>query len=659
MKHCCVLCHGAGKAICRRTSPILLMLFISLGMPAVHAQNMSPEQILNMSPEELSSLRVTSVSKKPERLAGVPASVYVITSDAIRRSGATSLLEALRLAPNLLVATDNFMNANVTARGHNGGYYATPNMLLVLVDGRSVYSPFFSGVFWDSLDVMMEDVARIEVISGPAGVLWGVNAVNGVINITTRSASQTRGTLASINLGTHGNDVGIRYGGALDHGGSYRVFGKSMERSNTFSSQTGLALPDSGRRKLLGARADWERADQKVSLQLNLNDGEEGQPLPGIVVINAPSPLPPIVHSGMNGTARWTKVTADGGSLALQSYFSIERRTMMPAIADENRVLDIELQRNMPDRGAHRITWGGNYRYSVDQAMNSRLFGFLPARANQSWVSLFAQDEITVRPNLRLTIGSRIEHGAYGTTDILPSVRLAWNFRPDRLLWAGLSRAARSPARLDVALAFPVFNPFVLKGNTDPRSEIVDVLELGYRAQWENSSFSATAFRNIYDHLSSVDPPDGGSNLQIGNSGKSHATGIEMWGEWRVNPRWRLSGGATALTEQYRNRYGLPDSFIGNLGGNDPAYTAQLRSSWNPWPEVEFDVALRRVASLKYPDVPSYTAVDARLGWRLDRKTEFSLSGHNLLGTAHDEIGFLPFRGKMPTQVFAKLTWRN
>jgi iron complex outermembrane receptor protein len=627
-------------------------------IPTVHAQNLSPDSILAMSPEELSGLRVTSVSKKPEPLAGVPASVYVITSDAIRRSGAMTLLEVLRLAPNLTVSTDNFMIGNVSARGHNGGYYATSTMMLVLIDGRSVYSPFFSGVFWDSLDVMMDDVERIEVISGPAGVLWGVNAVNGVINITTRSSSQTRGALASVNVGTHGNDVAFRYGAALGNGGSYRVHGKSTERGNTFNSTTGLALPDSGRRKQLGARADWERPDQKVSLQLNINDGEEGQPLPGSINIGAPGPLPAIVHSGFNGTARWTRLTADRGSLALQSYFSIDRRTMMPAIANDNRVIDFELQRNLPDHGAHRITWGANYRYSVDQVTNSALFGFLPERANQSWLSVFAQDEITLRPDLRLTVGSRIEHGAYGTTDVLPSARLAWTFRPDHLLWTGISRSARAPARLDAAVAFPIFNPFLLSGNPKPRSEIVDALEIGYRGQWANRSFSVTAFRNQYDHLSTVDPPDG-TNWQVGNSGRSHATGLEMWGTWRVTPGWRLSGGATALTEQYRNRYGLQDSFIGNLAGNDPAYTAQVRSAWNLGSRTEFDIALRRVASLKFPDVPSYTALDARIGWRVDHNLEFSVSGHNLLGTAHEEIGVVPLRGKMPTQIFAKLVWRN
>ncbi len=659
MKRHCVQHQGKQKWTVWRVPKALILLAMQLVlMPVAHSQNVSPDLILSMSPEELSSLRVTSVSKKPEPLAGVPASVYVITSDAIRRSGAVTLLEVLRLAPNLFVSTDNFMNGNVTARGHNGGYYAAPNMMLVLVDGRSVYSPFFSGLFWDSMDVMLEDVERIEVISGPAGVLWGVNAVNGVINITTRSSSQTQGALASVNVGTHGNDVAFRYGAAMGNGGTWRVHGKSTERSNTINSTTGLPVTDGGRRKQVGARADWERPDQKFSMQLNFNDGEEGQPMPGMVNIGSPGPLPPIVHSGMNATARWTRLTADGGSLALQSYFSIERRTMMPAVADDNRVLDFEVQRNMPDLGAHRITWGANYRYSVDQATNGPVFGFLPERATQSWLSVFAQDEIALRPDLRLTLGSRIEHGAYGTTDLLPSARLGWTFRPDHLLWTGISRSARAPARLDMAIAFPVFNPFLLSGNKNPRSEIVDAVEIGYRGRWANSSFSATIYRNRYDYLSTAGRPDG-INFQTGNDGKSHATGLEMWGEWRLSPSWRLSGGATALTEQYGNRLGKYDAYLSSLGGNDPAYTAQVRSAWNLGPSTEWDIAVRRVASLKYPDVPSYTAVDARFGWRLDRNLTFSVSGYNLLGTAHDEIGFLPIRGKMPTQVFAKLVWRN
>src|SRR5688572_26245914 len=297
--------------------------------------------LVELGLEDLLNIEVTSVSRRAERLADAAASIYVITGEDIRRSGVRTLPEALRLAPNLQVARLNATKYAISARGFNN---AIGNKLLVLIDGRTIYTPLFSGVFWDRQDVMLEDVERIEVISGPGSTLWGVNAVNGVINVITRSAKDTHGALASIQGGNIGNDTSFRYGGALGADGHFRVYGKSSNRED-FSLENGTDVSDGWNKNQMGFRMDWDHPADKVSITGNIFESDVGQPLPGSVsVIGTNLTLGTIENSGVNLTSQWEHLLDSGSKVHLQAYYDRTLRKVPPTFSDENNIFDVQLQ---------------------------------------------------------------------------------------------------------------------------------------------------------------------------------------------------------------------------------------------------------------------------------------------------------------------------
>ena len=629
---------GEKCALRSRLLPVALMLATLPAQAALH----QGRDYADLSLEELANIEITSVSKKSESLAAAPASVFVITADDIRRSGASSLPDTLRLAPNLQVAQSSASGYAISARGLNG----SSNKLLVLIDGRSVYTPLFSGVFWDVQDVMLEDVERIEVISGPGATLWGVNAVNGVINVITRPARDTQGGLLAAGSGNRASDTAFRYGGTLGADGNYRVYGKYLDRRHSVK-QDGSAVNDGWHKSQVGFRADWERPGNQFSLQGNAYDGAEAQPAPGTVSI-----------SGANLTSRWAHLLEDGSSLSLQAYYDHTERSVPPIFGEILDIIDVQLQHSLRPIGAHAVVWGLNYRYSMDHVVNSDYFAFLPADVDQKWGSLFAQDELTLRDDLRLTVGARIERNDYTGNEFLPSARLAWKFAPGHLLWTAASRTVRAPSRLDSDLFVPARPPFLLDGGRNIRSEVANVVEIGYRGQPTPSlSTSVTAFHAVYDHLRTVEAAPSGTTHTVGNEMEGSASGIEMWGAYQVSPLWRLSAGYTALRERFRLKPGSNDRSAPNAAGKDPAHTWQLRSTLNIAPEREFDLVLRHVAALSNPDVPAYTAVDARFGWQLRRDLELSVTGQNLFGS-HAEYGPGATRSEIPAAIFVKLLWQ-
>jgi iron complex outermembrane receptor protein len=613
----------------------------------------------DLSFEDLANIQITSVSKKAERLADAAASVFVITAEEIRHSGATSLPEALRLAPNLQVAQASASGYAISARGLNGSNSSAPNKLLVLIDGRSVYSPLFSGVFWDVQDVMLEDVERIEVISGPGGTLWGVNAVNGVINVITRSAKNTQGGLASIVGGNGGSDTAFRYGGTLGAEGNYRVYGKHGDRTHT-STESGNAVNDAWHRTQVGFRADWNRPVDQVTVHGNAYTGGEDQPAPGAIAISGVNlALGRIAMSGANLTTHWDHLLDGGSSLSFQAYYDRTKRSVPPTFSETLDIVDMQVQHSLRPFGKHALVWGANYRYSMDRVTNSPFVAFLPADVNQKWASVFAQDDVTLREDLRLTLGARIERNDYTGNEFLPSARLTWKFAPEHLLWSAASRAVRAPSRLDADVFIPGAPPFLLNGGRTVRSEVAKVYEVGYRGQpTSKTSYSVTAFHNVYDYLRTQEIAPSRTFLIFSNEMKGTASGIEMWGTYQASPQWRLSAGFTAIKEKLLLKPGSNDINGPNTAGKDPAHTWQLRSSWNIAPNRELDIAVRHVAALSNPAVPAYTAVDARFGWKLRRDLELSVTGQNLFGTRHPEYGPLATRSEIPAGVFLKLLWQ-
>lgn len=599
--------------------------------------------LADLSLEELSNIEVTSVSRRAERLSDAPASIFVITREDIRRAGVTSLPEALRLAPNLQVARTNANSYAISARGFNN---SVGNKLLVLIDGRTVYTPLFSGVFWNAQDVMLEDVERIEVISGPGATLWGTNAVNGVINVITHSARDTQGALITGGAGNLERGAAVRYGGKFGADGHYRIYGKYFDRDNT-ERANGSAVRDGWDKGQLGFRADWGGATRNFTVQGDAYRGELEQALPGTSRIE-----------GLNLLGRWSERLADGSNLRLQAYYDRIERNQPGTFREELDIFDFDFQHALKPLGAHRLLWGGGYRYARDHVGNSAVLAFLPADVDLNWWNVFVQDEIALRKGLELTLGAKLEGNDYTGVEVLPSVRLAWKLAPDRLVWSAISRAVRAPSRLDRDF-FIFVPPLPLNGGPNFRSEISNVIELGYRAQPTSAiSYSVTAFYHDHDRQRSVEPAPGGGFV-LDNKIEGSTYGVEAWGNYRVTGNWRLSGGLVLLKQNLRLK---PDSrdFASGVSalGNDPSHQWMLRSAFDLTPRHEFDVMVRHIGALPSPTVPDYTAVDARLGWRARRDVELSLTVQNLFDSKHPEFGSPATRSEFERGIFLKMLWR-
>ncbi|MGV3654567.1 MAG: TonB-dependent receptor plug domain-containing protein [Noviherbaspirillum sp.] len=595
---------------------------------------------------------MTSVSKKEESLIHAAASVFVITNDEIRRSGATTLPEALRLAPNLQVARVDARNYAITARGFNNPF---ANKLLVMIDGRTVYSPLFSGVFWDAQDVVLEDIERIEVISGPGATMWGANAVNGVINVITRPAAATQGSLAAVGASKNERQGVVRHGGSLDNGGHYRVYGKYIDNDD-LQTADGTTVPTGWRRKQTGFRTDWGSARRRFTLQGDAYDGGLHQIMTREIGI-----------AGANLLGRMETRLADGSEASLQAYWDYTERKQPLAFIEYLNTLDLQFQHSLQAGRAHNITWGGGYRLARDRVTSEQGFAFLPRSLDMHWGNIFAQDEIALRNDLALTLGLKLENNNYTSNEFLPTARLSWALTPDSLLWGAVSRSVRAPSRIDRDLFSPSNPPVVdgvplyfVAGGPDFESEVAKVLEIGYRAQpASNISYSITAFHARHERLRTLEPnPDGFGTVFL-NGAEGRVTGVEMWGSWRPAQRWRLSGGLVAQRVRTDLTPGHADlSGATGLASSDPSHYWMLRASYDIAPRQELDLTLRRVGRLGDSVVPSYTELDLRYGWQLRRGLELSLVGQNLLDSSHPEFGAPTGRSEAERALFVKLVWR-
>jgi iron complex outermembrane receptor protein len=623
---------------------------VSCALPAeagAQAQRDTAPQLVDFSLEQLTDVIVSSVSRQDTRLAEAPASVYVISGADIRRAGATSLPEALRLAPNLQVAQASSRDWSITARGFGS---TLANKLLVLIDGRSIYSPLFSGVFWDTQDVVMEDIERIEVISGPGATIWGSNAVNGVINIITRKADDTQGALLVAEAGKRSRTAAARYGAALGNGGHYRIYSKYSDASET-PGEEGAASVAGWQRRQAGMRADWDGSAHDVTLSGDVYQG---------TLDNFSGPE--LRQSGANLLGRITSELPGGGQLRLQAYLDHVERNQEQVAAQALDTADIEAQHSVALGASQHLTWGGGYRLLRDRFENGPVLQFMPGQRTSRLGNLFAQDEIALRADLRLTAGMRFEHNDYTGWEVLPNLHLAWNVGPNDLLWTGISRTVRAPSRIDRDLF--IANPggtqaFSIAGGPDFDSETARVLELGYRGRALGAiNFSATAFYSQYQRLRTLEP---GSALgpQFRNLSEGTVRGIEMWGQWQVQPGWRIAGGLMVQRAAIRLLPGSLDlSSVFNLGTNDPGNTWSLRSAHDLSAHLQADLGLRHVGSLPHPYVPDYTELDARLAWQPYPNTELSLAGQNLLHRSHVEFGTLGNRQRIERALALRLALR-
>lgn len=598
------------------------VLLAFAGAAAASERFQTARSLIDLSLEQLSNIVVTSVSRREEPLSRAAASIYVISAEDIRRSGASSLPEALRLAPNLQVARVDASQYAISARGFNS---TIANKLLVLIDGRTVYTPLFSGTFWEVQDVMLEDVDRIEVISGPGATLWGANAVNGVINVITRPAADTQGSLASARAGTTGRDAAVRHGGALGSG-HYRVYAKALRRDATVLS-SGVSNNDRSDQARVGFRADWGRAGEGFTFQGDAYGGETNQ-----------VGVPARDTAGLNLLARLTRDLGSGASLRAQAYYDRTYRHHPGVFKEHLDTLDFELQHGLAPAGRHRLLWGLGWRHHRDDVENSASFAFLPAERTLDQSHFFAQDEIALRPDLDLTLGAKLETNSYTGTELLPSARLGWRLSFRHFLWTALSRAVRAPSRIDREFFNPATPPFLVAGGPDFRSEISRVFELGYRAQPVRAvSLSLTGFYHDHEHLRTLSPAPGGP--VVANDLEGRTSGFEGWASWRPAQWWRLSGGFVRLHQSLRLRPGAVDLQSPASIGSDPDGWWKLRAQFDLGPAHELDVLVRHYDRLANRNVPAYTALDLRLGWTPRRDVEVSIGVENVLDPRHVEWG--------------------
>lgn len=629
-----------------------------LGSSSLAAQPIVIARLADLSLEELGNIAVTSVSKRAESLSGAPTSVFVITAADIRRSGATSLPEALRLAPNLQVARINAYNYSITARGFNS---QSANKLLVLIDGRSVYTPLFSGVFWDAQEVLLEDVERIEVISGPGGTLWGVNAVNGVINIISRSASDSQGTLLAVGGGNRQARASARFGSA-DFGIVYKLHA-THSRFCHGEIEAGTPVDDAARQSQVGFGVERQSGDDKFSIRGAAYSGRHDQARPGSIVTGAAIALAPISFTGSHVLALWQRQLDAGAGITVQAYYDRTERSVRPTFTDTQGIVDLQFTHALDVIGAHTPVWGAEYRRGRDRVDNSIYISILPDRLEQTWASLFAQDEIALGKDLRLTLGARVERNDYTGAEFLPNVRLAWQWAPNQLLWTAASRTVRAPSRLDRDFFVPVApgsQSFVLRGGPDVVSELANSYELGWRGQiTPRASLSATVYHTDYKRLRTQQVFRNPTFVQYSNDMAGSVAGLEMWGSLQALPNWRLHAGFSRMVQHlHLDPVSNDTTAVARTEGANPARWWSLRSSFDLGSQLEWDVIVRHVGTLARPLVPSYTALDMRIGWQLRPGIELSLSGYNLTGDGHGEFTDVITRAHFKRAAFASLEMR-
>ena len=577
--------------------------------------------LAELSLEQLSNIVVTLAARREQRLADAPASVYVITADDIRRSGARTLPEALRLAPNLQVARADANQYAITARGFGN---VLANKLLVMIDGRIVYSPLFSGVFWEAQDVMLEDVERIEVLDGPATALWGTNAFNGVIHVVSKPARATQGTLLVAGGGNRDRAASARHGGMTANGGHFRIHGLALDIEDTHRAG-GVSVNDASKRGRAGFRYDGPAGRDALTLQGDAYRGDIDQGAGNRDI------------SGGNFLVRFERALGGSDSVAVQAYYdraALDQNNFHERLA----TFDVDVQGRFQLDAKQLLTIGAGHRHQRDRVTNSAEQAFLPPDRNLDTAYAFVQDEIAITDRVAFTAGLKLEHNEYTGLEFLPSVRLRFQASPDHMAWAAVSRAVRAPSRIDRELFIPGRPPFALAGGPEFQSEVSNVVEGGVRGRFGSAlSYSATVFRHEHDRLRSLEASSAG--LVFRNGIEGHTSGIEGWLTFYPTPVWRLTAGGIELRQRLRAAPGVVD--VGGLAalGNDPKRAYVLRSSLDIARDHELDVLVRHVGERPAPVVPSYTAVDVRWGWRLSPRVELSLTLENLTDDRHAEWG--------------------
>src|SRR6059036_3382849 len=643
------------KTVAAATSLVFTLGLLCVAQPGFAQQpdsSPSAEALKKLSIEQLMNLQVTSVSKRPERLSQTASAIQVITQEDIRRSGASSLAEALRLATNLQVAQVDSRQWAISARGFNG---TTANKLLVLIDGRTVYTPLFSGVFWDVQEVPLADIDRIEVISGPGATLWGANAVNGVINVITKDAKDTPGLLLTGGGGTEQHGFGtVRYGAALGSTVRARIYGRGFGRDAT-ALPSGQDAADDWHLWQGGFRMDWDAATvNRVTLQGDLYDGRIGQP----------SPAADIAVSGGNVVAKWSHTISERSSLAAQLYYDRTHRDIPGLFGEDLDTYDVDAQHGTRLGARHDVVWGLGYRNINDRTVvgSDSTLAFLPSHVAREWFTGFVQDEIALVPNrVQVTVGTKIEHNDYTGFEIQPSGRVSWRPGSSGTLWAAISRALRTPSRIDRELFAPAKPPYFLAGGPDFHSEEELAYELGYRYQRGTLGLSVATFYSRYHGLRSVEQvnPPAPVPIVIANGQDGESYGAEVTAEYWLTNRWRVHAGYTELRVHIWRNPGSTDASGGATESQIPDRQFFLLSSVDLPAHLGLSAWFRAIDDINNQLVPAYAELNATLTWQPTSHLDLSLVGQNLLHGQHREFGASssPTRRDIQRGVYGAVAW--
>jgi iron complex outermembrane receptor protein len=636
------------------------LMFIVLAALCVGMQGQtSTQDLAKLNIEDLMNIEVTSVSKKEQKLSRTASAIFVISPEDIARSGANNIPDLLRMVPGVEVAQINSSKWAISIRGFNGQY---SNKLLVLVDGRTVYTPMLSGVFWDVQEVILNDIDRIEVIRGPGATVWGANAVNGVINIITKKANDTQGGFVTAGGGNYEHGFGAaRYGGRLGNATTYRVSADGFNRTHLHG------LSD------LNGYDDWEmvhgvfRVDTNASAEDSITiEGEAIKGNAGEIASSPLSILPPVnglLHlrdrnSGWNVLSKWNHVASARSETSLQAYFDRSTRSDMTYGIGVN-TFDLDFQHHIGWGERQDIVWGLGYRVSTDETLSTLRISFHPSSQTTQLFSSFIQDEVTMLPErLYLTLGTKLEHNDYTGFELQPSARIAWTLSPRNTLWAAVSQAQRTPSRGDTgilvnlaALPGPNNLPIVVgySGNPSQKAEREMSVETGYRAQLSNRvSLDSTIFFSHYRDLVSVEPSAASFDAEpiphfvvlsrFANLFYGETHGFEMFADWKVTSRWSLHPGYSFLSMHMHRDAASNDLTTGPATeGSIPNHQAQLRSRIALPGHLQWNTAAHFVGSLPALGVASYTRLDSNMTWRAGERFSISLVGQNLLQGHHLE----------------------
>jgi iron complex outermembrane receptor protein len=625
------------------------LLASEAGKPSARAQPLvaSVESMKKMSLEELLSIHVTTMSRKEELWWAAPGAIEVLTSEEIRRSGAQNLPDALRLATGIDVAQPSARSWAVSSRGFN---VLAANKISVLMDGRSLFTPFFSGVQWDAQDTLLADIDRIEVVRGPVGALWGSFAVNGFIQIVTKSARDTQGTLVSAGAGTEDPGfVAMRHGGRIGRQTFYRAYAKYYKTEWSYLANGQHSQPPT----------DFFQTGFRIDSKL---DADTSATLQGDVYTNkgTPEDHPQGETSGGNVLARVTRSLAAGSDVEILSYFDHTRRFIPQNWLETRNTGALTLKYRRPT-GAHDLLFGFDANVSRDDIVELGVATMDPPQRTTHAASVYVQDTWAISPGRTLTFGGKLEHNAFSGFEYHPSLRGAWTPSADTTWWAAVSRAVRSPVRVDHDLRFDFNGVTIVRASDEFRSETAIAYEIGWRRRFgETATIDVATFYNEYDHLRTTEP-EGAAALPVTfkNGLRARSLGVETTLMYQPFTRLFFKLSHRLLDLDFLETPGTRDTTHGNTEGNDPRHLVTLSAHAGlPW-DLEFDATLRHVGKRPNPASDAYTVADLRLGWSPTDRWDLSLIGRNLFNGLHRELvttnSLNEFVGPSGTM---KATWR-